>query len=252
MAFGKTAQKQSAQGNAQQESAYLKFGQGERVIRILDQEETEFYRYWLNVNVGGKQQGRSIVIGNKKDSPIYKYMQGLGEDHPDFRFPARRLLLNVLDRTPVKKTSTGLTVYADERGNFPNTDPVSEESVAKQPIVPNNKVYIMEFGPQLLDQMLVLHERIRDRETFEPLPIWRFDIKIVSRGAGKDTKRGVMPDVDQDPLPDELFSLPKYDLKLVCRPLPVQYQQRILDGEDYIELMRELEWDRPQATIPQF
>lgn len=252
MSFGSSTQKQSrGYGERQQfEPVYLKLAEGERLVRILDEEETSYWRYWIPVNVGGKRQGRSIVIGSMKESPIAQYMASLGEDHPEFRKIQKRMLLNVLDRTLVKKDSNGLETYADARNNFPATSN-SGENISNVVPEPNNRVLVVEFGPDLMDKLAMLHLRIRDQKTFEPLPIWRFDVTIISTGQGKEVNRTVFPDTNQEPLPDELASLPKYDLKQLVRPAPYEFQQRLLDGEDYIDLIKEIGWERPKATIPQ-
>ncbi len=246
--FGHSAQKREQQSTTVYESAYLRFGEGERIVRILDRSKTEFWRYWMDVNVNGKREGRSITIASKRESPIARYFDAIGFGNPGFRGINRRLLLNVLDRTPVKKTAQGLTVYADAKGVYPSTH--SYENISASPIVQNNKVYIMEFGPQLLDNLLMLHERIRSQRTYEPLPLWQFDVKIISKGKGIDTTRVAFPD-DQTPLSEELLALPKYDLTQVAKPMPVEYQQKLLDGADYNEVMKELGWERPVATVPQ-
>lgn len=250
MAFGHSTQK-SATSESRFDNPYIKLGEGERVVRILDQEERTFWRYYLQVNVDGRQMGRSIVVGGN-DNPIKRYMDRLGEGDKGYVKPGKRMLLNVLDRTPVKLNKFGTPVYAGIDGRtFPQVDPATNESIVNAPVVPHNKVLIMEFGSELMQSLMVIHERIRSNKTFEPLPVWALDVRIITKGTGKDTKRMAMPDVDQEPLPAELAALPKYDLSLAARVMPDVYQERLLAGEDYNVIMRELGWERLSPTIPQ-
>lgn len=249
MAFGSSKQKASAGANDNANlDTYLRMTEGERIVRILDEEETSFWRYWLNgAAYPGCGKGKGIIVG--RDSPIRQHMEALGKDHPDYRAPQRRYLLNVLDRTPVKKTSKGYPVYADGNGNFPNA--LGDENVSNSPVVPNNRVYVVEFGSQLLDSFVILHNKIKHRNTYELLPIWGFDVKIFTKGSGLETKRMVFPDMDQDPLPEELFALPKYDLAQFTRVFPNAAQERILAGEDFGAIMKELGWERPVPNVSQ-
>lgn len=249
MAFGKGTQR-PAQDQTAFEPVYLKLSEGERIVRILDQEETEFWRYWLSgpkfPNLG---KGKSIVVG--KSGPIRSFMDEIGEEDPSFRKVQRRFLLNVLDRTPVKKTSKGIAVYANAKGQFPGS--FDDEDLSTRVIAPNNKVLVMEFGSTLLEGMAMVHDSgVRSRTTHEPLSIWEYDIKITTRGTGMNTVRLVLPDQDQAPLPDELFALSKYDLSTMVRPMPIEAQERLLNGDDYSVVIKELGWDRPQAIVPQF
>lgn len=250
MAFGHSMQKNAGE-QRNFESPYLKLSEGERVIRILDREERSYWRYFLDVNVDGKQQGRPIVVGSN-DNPVKRFMDRVGEHDPRFRKPSRRMLLNVLDRTLVKLNKFGAPVYAGLDGRtFPGVDPSTNEPLANTPAVPHNKVLIMEFGSELMQSLLVIHERIRSNTTFEPLPLWALDIKIITKGAGKDTKRMAMPDMDQQPLPAELSALPKFDLTLAARVMPDEMQERLLAGEDYNVIMKELGWERLTPTVAQ-
>lgn len=248
MAFGSSIQQTpqaSSQGEAQ-DPIYLKLAAGERVVRILDKEEQVFYRYFMPVNVGnGKRDGRSIVVGYG-DTPIKRHMAEIGEGDKEFRKVQKRMLLNVLDRTLVKKTETGV-VYPNEDGVFP-------ESVRGLPSEPNNKVMVIEFGSTLMKSILINHNRIHHSKTFEPLPVWAFDLRIITAVNPRDrldVTRQAVAGMDQDPLPAELAALPKYDLASLVRPLPNEAQERLLAGEEYMEVIRSLGWERPVPTLPQ-
>jgi len=198
------------------ESIYIKLS-GEQQIRILDKtEDVPFYwRYWMPVNVGGKTQDRSIVVG--RSGPIAKFMASIGPEDRKFRKPQKRMLLNVLDRS-------------------------------------DGKVKVLDFGADLLDKFTTLHQRVRSQETFEPLPIWEVDLQIISIAGKepKDVKRNVFPAMEnQGPLKGAEAELLKYDLSKVAQVMPDEMQQRLLDGEDLLEILKELNWQRPTPTVAQ-
>jgi hypothetical protein len=193
MAFGATQQQRGTQSGAKFESPYIKLVD-DRLIRILDEEEIAFWRYFIPVNVGnGRTQGRSICVG--MDNPIKTMMNGLGAEHPNFRKVENRMVLNVLDRTPVVRWADGTTLYADKSGRF--TNPESGAALQGVKPVPNNRVMILEFGKQLMEFFVLYHNRLRDRVDMDVLlPIQRIDLRISTMGSGLDTKRIVTADVD--------------------------------------------------------
>jgi hypothetical protein len=236
MAFGQTYEKKSTStGSETRESPYLRLKPGERTVRVMDDDATMFWQYFIDVNVDGKLQGRSLIVAGF-DNPIRRYMDSLGEGHPKHRRPSRRFVINVIDRTPVIRAENGGTVYPDESGKF---------AVAGDPR-PNNRMMILEFGPSLMESLLTLHNRMRNLKTGEQMAIQQFDIQIFTRGQGRDTTKSAIPSVDPDaqsPLPAELANAPRYDLKLATRPLPDEAQTRLLDGEDYAGVIRSLGWE---------
>lgn len=252
MGFGSSLSQSGTQENTTSsfETIYLRLPTNvvaEHVIRVLDQEEFSYWRYYMWVNVGGKQQPRSIVVG-PGDTPIKKHFAAMEESAR--AKPGKRMLLNVLDRTPVKKTANGTPVYA-VNGEYPATGPNGED-LSKAPIQPNNKVYILDFGLDIMKKFTTYHGRVRKVGTFEPLNIWDFDVRIISTPGkeAKDVNREMMPDSDQEPLPSELTdNLLKYDLTQVVHPMPNEYQVRLLAGEDLNGLLKELNWGRPEPTI---
>lgn len=249
MGFGHSQQREaSAPQNTG--SIYLSL-KGERVIRILDQEETVYWRYYMPVpNVGGKLQDRSIVVG--MDGPIKRYYAQFDDKDNRKRKPGKRMLLNVLDRTPVKKNSQGVAIYANENGVFPAVDPATSENISNNPIVPNNVVQIMDFGSDLMTKFATLHRRVRNAQTFEPLNIWDFDVHIISVPGKepKDVQRNVIPGMDQAPLGEEFSGVLKYDLTKIVHIMPDEAQQAVLDGKDLLEILKELNWARPVPTLP--
>lgn len=247
MAFGGSKQNKQ-QNDGPSQSAYLNMSEGDRIVRVLDQDETEYWAYWLNgkdwSNCG---KGKSIIVG--RDGPLRRHFEELGKDHPSYRKVGKKYVINVLDRTPVKKTLKGLPVYKLPNGSFPND--VNGESVVNSPIVPNNTVYIMNYGAQISDYFSVFHNKVNNRKTYQPMAMWEFDLIITRKGVELATTYMAYPGDDQEELPDELLSLKKYDLSQVTRPFPAEAQERLIAGEDYMEIMKSLGWDRPVATVEQ-
>lgn len=244
MAFGKSLQKTSNDDTRPSESPFLRLPPGERLIRILDDEETPYWSYWLDVNVDGRKVGRSIVVGYP--NPIKEYMDNLGEDNPAFRRIRKRSYLNVLDRTLVKRDPNGAAYYPDEQGNYPEKSASGE---ALSALVPNNRVMILDTGPQLMELFTMLNNRVRDRrDPSQLLPIQRVDLRVVTSGKGRDTTRAVYPDIDTDELPQELADLPRYDLAKIVEPMPNESIMRLLEGDDYSEVIKDLGWKRIEPS----
>lgn len=249
MAFGSSQQRVSQSNLAASDSPFYRLTEGERIIRILDQEEKTHWRYWMPVNINGQRVERSVVVGGY-ENPIQRHFSALGKEHPEYRSLSKRISINVLCRTPVKHTTQGTVVYPDLRGVFPNQDPATGENISSYAVVPNNRVYILEFGNDLMQDFMALHNRMRHRTTLEPLAIWDFDIRLIITGAKKSRKIKAVADIDQSPLPSELkSSLKKYDLNLTSRPLPELAQERLLMGEDYTRIIQELAFERPVPTL---
>lgn len=213
MPFGSSiTERGKANKDSKLESPFLKLQAGtDVVIRILDDDIHSFYRYWYPVNIGGRRDGRPIIVAF--NNPIKDYMSTLGDDHPQFHRPSQRAYLNVLDRTEYK---------------------------AGEPL---NKVKILELGKQLTERFQVLDGRAINRADFHRMHLQEFDIQLVTIGEG--TQKDVIPSqhIDDKPLPVELLTLPRYDLQKMSQPMPNEAIQKLLDGADYNEVRKELGWE---------
>lgn len=214
MAFGSAFTDRKSKGSTERsESPFLKTEAGvDVVIRILDEDVTPFYRYWLDVNVGNdRKEGRPVIVGY--DNPIKDFMNALGEGHPKFRRPARRAYLNVLDRTEPTP------------GN------------------PLNKVKILELGPSLIQRLQVLDGRAMSRTDFHKMNLQEFDILLVTIGAGKEKDIVPSQHIDDLPLPKELAELPRFDVRKMAQPMPNDAVKALLEGADYGEVRKSLGWE---------
>ena len=244
MPFGSSYAKEMQSRNGSKgskESAYMRW-QGERIIRVIGAEKV-YRSFYFPVNIGGRTVGRSIVMHNSFDNPMQKYMQSLGEDHPKFRKMSFRIITNVLDRTPVLRGSDDETIYPDEKGKFP---------VKGDPQL-NNRVYLLEFGRNVMDQFQMLNERSRHPKTFQPITINDMDVIIRTSGTGTSQSRHVFPDNAPhaaDLLPEDLINDTMiYDLDLAVRPMPYESQERLINGDDYGEVLKDLGWEPLRPSI---
>lgn len=246
MAFGssyaKAMENRSKGSDGPKESSYLRW-QGERIVRVLGGEKV-YRSFYFPVNIGGRTVGRSIVMHDAYDNPIQLHMRELGEDHPKFRKMSFRIITNAFDRTPVLRGSDGETIYSDEKGKFP----------VKGDPQPNNRVYLLEFGKNVMDQLTMLNERSRHPQTFEPITINDMDIVLRTTGSGTSQTRMVFPHTAPgaaDPIPEDIAKdLMLYDLDMVVRPMPYEAQERVIAGEDYGDILKDLGWEPLRPTIP--
>lgn len=208
----------------------------EAVIRILDKNTTDYWRYWLNVKVGNAWVGHSVIIG--RNSPIRDYMNTLDRNDPKRRSPSKRGYVNVLERTLV-----------DAEGRLSDTG------------TPVNQVKIWDIGVDIAESLQIFDGRQMNRTTMKKMQLQEFDISIVRtvQTASDGSKRNgvvVSPGFDDTPLSEEYLLLPRYDLVKMVQPMPEEAQIRLLNGEDYNEVRKSLGWDGnypmidPTESIP--
>lgn len=212
MAFGQQFTTPSVSDQEKVESPFIKFlPDQDLLIRILDDDVTSFWQYWIMVNIGGQKVGRSIVVG--RDNPIKEFMDSIGKEDKRYQKPSHRFYVNVLDRTP-KDDGTRL-----------------------------NKVFILGGGNALMSELTPMDGKVRSRKDFsKKLRLQEFDILLVTSGEGKERKIKAFQalDDDEEQLSTELLTLPRYDLAKMTTPLPNDALKAILDGKDYNEIMQSL------------
>ena len=249
MAFGDSAVRSATQ-STDNATPYMRLN-GEVTLRILDTEETAYWRYYMWVTVNGTKAQRGIVVG--RDGPIARHFAQIGKGNPGYVAVQQRRLLNVFDRTMVKRTANG-TYYPDGDGVYPQVDAAGTPLASVLP-VPANRVGVIDIGSDLITDLRTLHNRVKHAQTFTALPIWQFDVVIVTTKTGplpKDVSRRVLAGTDQTPLQDLVaqHELVKYDLRDFTRVMPDEAQQRVLAGDDFVEIMKDLGWERPTPKIP--
>ncbi len=185
-------------------------------IRILDEDITTYWRYWLPVNLGDKWDGRPVIVG--KNSPIKEFMSTLDPKDPKFRRPQFRAFINVLDRTPDGANG------------------------------PLNKVKIWDIGRDIVESLQVFDGRQINRTTMEKMRLQDFDIiltRVVRKQADGSERASTVPQpsFNDEPLSDEVLAQPRYDLDKMVEPMPEEAQRRLLAGENYNEVRKSLGWD---------
>jgi hypothetical protein len=186
----------------------------EAIIRILDEDVTTYWRYWMPVNLGDKWDGRPVIVG--KNSPISQYMNTLDKQDPKRKTPVLRAYINVLDRTVVDG----------------------------QPL---NKVKIWDVGSDVVKSLQVFDGRQYNRRTMEKMRLQEFDIMLVrvpTRGQdGKERFTTVpSPSFNDEPLSEDLLVLPRYDLRKMVEPMPDDAQRALLGGAKYQDVRDSLGW----------
>lgn len=213
MAFGKALTDRFDAANTERKPFVSPFLQltdqnPEVTIRILDNDITPYWRYWMNVKVGDIWTGRPVIVG--KGGPIKEYMAMLDRDDPKRRSPSMRAYVNVLDRA-------------------------------------SNTVKIWDIGRDMVESLQVFDGRQISRQTGKKMSLQEFDILLVRqmRTASDGSKRANVvpsPSFNDEPLTEEQLNAPRYDLVKMVQPMPEEAQARLLAGEDYNEVRKSLGW----------
>lgn len=190
-------------------------------IRILDNDVTTYWRYWLPVNLGDKWDGRPVIVG--KNSPIREYMSKLDPKDSKFRRPQFRAYINVLDRT------------------------VGDQG-------PLNKVMIWDLGREMVEALQVYDGQQINRRTFEKMRLQDFDLvltRVVRKQADGSERATTVPQpgFNDEELPEEVLNQPRYDLAKMVQPMPDEAQLRLLNGENYNDVRKSLGWDNNYPMI---
>lgn len=248
MPFGAKYKQESSSSNKTnivRESAFMTFSPGERVVRILT-EEIIYWRYYMHVTVNGTTVQRPVIVGSF-DNPIKRYMDSLGEGHPQYRKVSKRYATNVLDRTVAKITPSGQVVYANENGSFPSNDPATGKSIVDISPTQVNRLRILEFGGDLMSSLEPIATRTISRETGDRMSPHDFDIRIIVSGTGRQQRKQPMADINTD----EIHVDEVYDLETIFKPLPDQVLARIIEPNiDYVEVLREAGYLHNYPKIP--
>jgi len=180
---------------------YLRFKEGSPVlVRILDESAHSVEKHWIQ-----KANASLLCIGEL--CPLCLHNDELRREFPDsykkskgFYNRSRRYLVNILDRTPViKDPETGEEYYA-VKGKFPTTTSDGERCLVGIDPEPSNTIKILERGRELFEQLAMIHSETVDL-SIDPTTgnevvkggITSFDIKLSTKGAGKDMTIMAMP-----------------------------------------------------------
>lgn len=164
-------------------------------LRVLDHKAYHAVKHYL------PQQKISILCLGEEVCPICINNQKLVDANPEMKHNQikgilarqNRYLVNVLNRTLVKRNGLGEVIYPQADGQFPKYDANTGEDVSKIEPEPLDQVEVLERGPTLFSQLNVIHESVRDPKTQEPLGIWNYDIQVSATGSGRKMVTTVVP-----------------------------------------------------------
>lgn len=279
MAFGKTlkAGKQSTESSDGEKYVWqwMSTGNGHRKFRILPEvangelvkypatdsvgkviknkfvysteAEIRWLEVWYNVMIEGEQKRARIILdwedpwGNPLWKHVSKNFEKGSKERKGFK---QRFGVNIIDMTPVLFDDKGNVVYSDINGVFNlNAKSKRTEVVIGDP-KPLMQVRILEGsagdagGNHLLQQ---IKDEVENLEDNDGKPREAYEVTMLMKTTGEDikTKRNVRVSSDFVSLDTKYFLLPRYDIAAWAKPYPYEMLERVLDGEDYVELVTE-------------
>lgn len=267
MAFGSTmkAENQTSGDVQKTDWQWLNLKSGVRIFRILPEvdasgkmvvdssgrgnpvDEISWYEGWWEVNVGGNAGKRRIILGNRFDNPLWKHIQANFEKGSmEYKTVKQKFGINVYDRSLVILNDEGVAVYPDERGAYTilATGKVLPQAVDGTPS-PHNKILILEGsagqigGKHLLQQFVELAGNIENPETMETARLHELDIRLKTTGKDIKTVRNLFPSSNFKPLDPQIIAQPRWNIKDWAKPWPDEMIVRLIDGEDFNELVTE-------------
>ena len=239
---------------------------GKPVIDMVTAEETVFCSAWWPVMVNGELRQRRIMIDPKQryDNPLAKLIDQKWPRNPDknAQQPRERstiklqFAMNVYDVSPVKHNDKDQPFYMSESGNFDLlafmnngkviTDPEQlpkgyDNKDGSQPL---NAIRILEGsygkpgGKHLFQDFYDLDGTIEnsDGDIVQPTGV---QLRLRCTGTGMATSRSIRATANFK-LPDSsVYQLPRYKLAEWTMPWSNTVIQRLLDGDDFNEIVEE-------------
>lgn len=210
-------------------------------LRILDKRALHTEKHFLPA------QKVSVLCLGDEVCPICAHNQKLIRANPDVSprnlkgliFRQNRYLVNVLNRTLVKRSPSGNVVFA-KGGQFPSHDPDTGELLVDIQPEPLDQVEILERGPTLFSQLNAIMSQVTD-EAGNPRSLTEYDIVIMATGSGRKMTTNVIPYPDND---DEI-EVPeddKYALETIGIRLSPDEMVKLMNGvslRDIFEQRRE-------------
>jgi hypothetical protein len=190
---------------------------------------------WMPVKRGGVEVQRRIFVDYSTRSLLPKALNDR---------ISRRFFMNVLDKTYVIKQDGGSLVYPNNQNQF-IIEGKEPKTITDQRPVRNMDIMIFEGSVSsgnngrmgLLNEIEELSKSIYDDATGELEYLTNVDIEIVTRGKGIQTTRAVYVGVNRDPVPEEVFTIPLYDLSAFVKPYPADAVKDLLAGKEYNDVI---------------
>lgn len=252
-------------------------------------DETVFLAAWWTVNVGGSESLRRIMLDAnaggdpntaKFKNPLWKF---ISDNFPTKGARERNAIktlfaMNVWDKTPIMRNETGQVFYPAEDGQwrllaFGNNGKLieSNDKQVKLPehykmdledaleaghAEPLNQVRILEGsygkpgGKHLFAQFEQLVNTVEDGNGLVRR-LGEFDLRLFTSGKDMDTVRAIRNLNNFTVLTDDVVLAPRYDLETWTLPWSDEIVERLLDGEDFNDLVEEYKLAQfPQLFIP--
>jgi len=198
-------------------------------LRILDKKALHTEKHFL------PNQKVSILCLGDDVCPICINNQKLIKANPDVSprqikgliFRQNRYLVNVLNRTLVKRSPSG-NVIQSKGGQFPSHDPNTGELLVDVQPEALDRVEIMERGPTLFSQLNAIMSQVTD-EAGNPRPLTAYDIVVMATGHGRKMTTNVIPYPNNDDevvVPEE----DKYALETIGIRLSPEEITKLVNG----------------------
>jgi hypothetical protein len=212
------------------------------------ESEVQWLEAWWYVMVDGEKVRRRLIldVDDRWGNPLWKHIKANYEKgSEEWKSLKTRFGVNVLDMTPV--------VYDEEdRVVYPDVSNAYRMVAGKKPLVngikgepePLMQIRILEGsageegGKHMLQQIKDLAGDIEDPDG-NRRELHEVTLLLKTTGEGIKTNRGVRPSGDFRPLPEEYMYLPRYDIAKWATPWPYEMIERLIEGEDFNELVEE-------------
>jgi hypothetical protein len=198
-------------------------------VRVLNKSAYRVSKHYLpkqKISIVCLEENCPICANNKKLALQNKDMNY--SDIPGIINRQNRFLVNVLNRTKVKTTSTEHVVYAGADGKFPSQHPETGEDLTQIKATSQNTIEVLERGSTLFGQLNGIYDTIRDEEG-NKIGLTNFDIILTASGKGRQM---TVSAVAQPQFNDEvkLLDTDLYDLTKVPMKLSEDELIQVLNG----------------------
>lgn len=242
-------------------------------------DETVFMFAWWKVNVGGEEKAKRLMLDpfaggdintSKFKNPLWKFIQdNYAKGSRERNAIKLAFALNVWDMTPVMRNAEGILFYPAEDdqwrlqaygNNGKLIDPKDkfvklpehykmdmEEAIEQGFAEPLRKIRILEGsygkpaaqgGKHLFAQFEQIAKTFEDH-TGMIRNLGEFDLRLTTTGVEIDTIRAIRPVNRFAELPPEANFGARYDLETWTRPWPDEVIERLIEGDDYNDLVEE-------------
>jgi len=222
---------------------------GEVLMGPEPAEEVGFLSAWWTVMVEGSPQPRRIImdINVRWSNPLWKHIEkNFAKGTPERSAIKTLCALNVYDMTPVIRYE-GNVYYPDDNGEYTVQATLGNGKLVK-PVDGDpetlNAIRILEIstgeegGKHTFQQLKNLVDSVEDTDgLIRRLP--EFDLKLRTQGKDIKTTYSIRNTANFKPLPDSVQQLPRYDLKTWLKPWPNEAIIKLIDGEDFNEVVEE-------------